>query len=289
MTPQLQQAIKLLQLNRLELLNLVQQELTENPILEELEGEEEPTRAEIEDASPGEGPAEAEPTPAPESAEGSTASGSEEIEIATDLASAGAEAETPAAGDEKEATDAEKIADVEWDDYMDANPQTGLDSRGRDDDERRSLEATLTRRPSLSEHLGWQLQLSDFSGEEREAAQWIIGNLNDDGYLCATVEEIARQSGASEELVVVSLAKIQLLDPVGVAARDLRECLILQLDSLHVEDRVVREMVFRAPRSAPEARLPRPDPGPGGQHRGSGSRGQGDRRAGAPARARLRR
>jgi RNA polymerase sigma-54 factor len=245
MTPQLQQAIKLLQLNRMELSNLVQQELTENPILEELEGEEEPTRGEIEDASPGEGAADPERTPGSETAEQQAASGGEELEIANDLAGVTSEAEAPAAGEEREATDAEKIADVEWDNYMDANPQTGLDSRGRDDDERRSLEATLTRRPSLAEHLEWQLQLSAFSVDEQEAARWIIGNLNDDGYLCSSVEEVARQSGAPTELVEASLAKLQLLDPAGVAARDLRECLLLQLDALELTDPLVRELVSR--------------------------------------------
>ncbi|MBW2273609.1 MAG: RNA polymerase factor sigma-54 [Deltaproteobacteria bacterium] len=245
MTPQLQQAIKLLQLNRLELQNLVQQELTENPILEELEGEEEPTRAEIEDASPGEGPAEAEaePAPGPESAEERSASGGEDLEVAADLTNVVADAEAPASGEEKEVSDAEKIADVEWENYMDANPQTGLESRGRDDDERRSLEATLTRRPSLGEHLEWQLQLSAFSADEREVAHWIIGNLNDDGYLCSTVEELSRQSGAPDELVETALAKLQLLDPPGVAARNLRECLLLQLDTLSIANPLVREIV----------------------------------------------
>ena len=86
--------------------------------------------------------------------------------------------------------------------------------------------------PDAGEHLEWQLQLSAFSAEERAVAHWIIGNLNDDGYLCSSVEELARQSGAPEELVEAALAKVQQLDPPGVAARDLRECLLLQLDAL---------------------------------------------------------
>jgi RNA polymerase sigma-54 factor len=227
----------------LELVNLVQQELTENPILEELEGEEEPTRAEIEDASPGEGPAEIEAPASSENPGEQPAEGGSELEIAADLAGAGAESEDAPAGDEKEVSDAEKIADIEWENYMDANPQTGLEARGRDDDERRSLEATLTRRPSLAEHVEWQLQLSAFDEAEREAARWIIGNLNDDGYLCASVEEVARQSGAPDELVAAVLAKLQLLDPPGVAARDLRECLLLQLDALEIADPLVRDIV----------------------------------------------
>ena len=158
MTPQLQQAIKLLQLSRLELVNLVQQELQENPVLEEnLEGED-PVSPEIE------AEVEAPEAEAPEAPEG------------------------PA---EREATDAEKIADIDWQNYMESNPQTSF-SEARDDDERRSLESTLTRRPSLAEHLEWQLQLSAFDEGEREAARFIIGNLDDDGYLRDDLESLSK-------------------------------------------------------------------------------------------------
>ncbi|MCZ6464562.1 MAG: RNA polymerase factor sigma-54 [Proteobacteria bacterium] len=225
MTPQLQQAIKLLQLSRLELVNLVQQELEENPVLEEaLEGDEELTPAETADASPGEAdatPAEAEPVEAAESPEP-------------------ASAETP----ESEPTDAEKIADVEWDDYMDSHPQTGLETRpSGDDDFRRSIESTPNRRPSLAEHLDWQLQLSAFDGDEREVGRWIIGNLDEDGYLCSTLEELARQSGAPEEQVEAVLLRIQSFDPTGVAARDLRECLLLQMHALGMDDPLANRIV----------------------------------------------
>jgi RNA polymerase sigma-54 factor len=140
-------------------------------------------------------------------------------------------------------TDAEKIADIEWENYMESNPQTGLEGRGGEDDERRSLEATLTRRPTLAEHLRWQMQLSDFSKEELEIAEWIVGNLDDRGYLCSSVEEVARQSGVEESRVARTLAKIHQLDPPGVAARDLRECLMLQMDSLGLEDPLVIKIV----------------------------------------------
>ena len=139
MTPQLQQAIKLLQLNRLELLGLVQQELLENPALEESDVDEAPTSAEMADVTP------------TQASEGET----------------GASAEEPAA--DAAPSDAEKIADVEWEDYMDANPQPGLAPVSRDAAQQRCLEATLTRRPTLSEHLEWQLQLSVFTDAEREA------------------------------------------------------------------------------------------------------------------------
>ena len=176
MTPQLQQAIKLLQLNRLELLGLVQQELLENPALEESDVDEAPTSAEMADVTP------------TQASEGETA----------------ASAEEPAA--DAAPSDAEKIADVEWDNYMDAYPQTGLEHSGNDGGDRPGIEATLTRLPNLAEHLTWQLRLSDVTPEELDVASWIIGNLDDEGYLRAEIEELERISGASRELVEATLA-----------------------------------------------------------------------------------
>ncbi len=237
MTPQLQQAIKLLQLNRQELSTLIEQELQENPVLEEVEGEEE-TAAELADATPGEDAGES--SGADADAEGAAAEanlvdGSSESGDAPDTPP-GTEAEE---GSDAVASDAEKIADLEWENYMDAYPQTGLESRVAGEDDRPSLEATLSRRPSLPEHLAWQIQLSAFDDDEVAVSRWIIGNLDEDGYLKATVEEIGRQAGAEEELVARALAKIQQLDPAGVAARDLRECLALQFVALELDDPLV--------------------------------------------------
>jgi RNA polymerase sigma-54 factor len=213
MTPQLQQAIKLLQLSRLELADVVQQELQENPILEEsLEADEELPREVAADSE----------------------------EAAEPEAAAGASAEVP---ENREASDAEKIADIDWQSYAEAYPQTGYQGEGREEDDRRSLEGTLTRRETLAEHLDWQLQLSDFSEPERSAARWIIGNLDDDGYLRTDLEDICKRSGQSIEVVESALRKVQLFDPSGVAARDLRECLLLQIDGLGIEDPLVRRLV----------------------------------------------
>ena len=235
MTPQLQQAIKLLQLNRQELTSLIEQELQENPVLEEVEGEER-TAAEVSDDTPGEeGRGEVEA--------GAEAASETPKELdAAELAATPAEG-AAADGSEEGPSDAEKIADVEWENYMDNYPQTGLESRGGGEDNRPSIEATLTRRPSLSEHLAWQIQLSDFDGDEVAVSRWILGNLDDDGYLKATIEELGRQAGAEEELVECTLAKVQQLDPAGVAARTLRECLLLQIQSLELEDPLVLRIV----------------------------------------------
>jgi RNA polymerase sigma-54 factor len=131
MTPQLQQAIKLLQLSRLELVGLVQQELEENPVLEEaLEGEE--------DAG----------LPSSEKAQAEAAS---QLPVETEPPPPEAPAAEPAASADREPTDAEKLADVDWQSYAEDYPQSGP-REARDDSDRPSFEASLTRRATLAEH-----------------------------------------------------------------------------------------------------------------------------------------
>jgi RNA polymerase sigma-54 factor len=218
MTPQLQQAIKLLQLSRMELVDLVQQELQENPVLEEgVESEED--RAAAEAAGLGDSP---------------------EAADATEATAEFAESEAPdaATGTIAEATTAEKIADVDWQDYLDANPHTGMREAVSPDD-RPSIDATYSRRETLSEHLLWQLQLASLPVEQEIAGRFIIGNLDDRGYLTSPLDEISRQSGVREEVVLESLRAVQEFDPSGVAARDLRECLTIQARVLGIDDPLV--------------------------------------------------
>jgi RNA polymerase sigma-54 factor len=214
MTPQLQQAIKLLQLSQLDLVSLVEQEMQENPVLED---------ATIDEDSGSESEA---PAPADDSSTASTT-----LEIPQEPGESAMET-----GENVEPSAAQKIDDIDWQNYMDAYPQTGMGTSGGMDEERRSLEATLTRRPTLTDHLEWQLQLSSLSPSEEEAARWIIGNLDDDGYLRSDLADVVRQSGQPLEAVEGALSRVQELDPAGVAARDLRECLLLQVKSLGLED-----------------------------------------------------
>jgi RNA polymerase sigma-54 factor len=219
MTPQLQQAIKLLQLSRMELVDLVQQELQENPVLEEgIESEED--RAAAEAGDPGESPEAADATEA-----------TAEL-VQPDIA------HDADPGTAAEATDAEKIADVDWQDYLDANPHTGM-REAMSPDERPSIDATYTRRETLSEHLLWQLQLASLPVEQEVAGRFIIGNLDERGYLPSPLDEISRQCGVREEVVVAALAVVQEFDPSGVAARDLRECLSIQARVLGIDDPLV--------------------------------------------------
>jgi RNA polymerase sigma-54 factor len=221
MTPQLQQAIKLLQLNRIELVGLVQQELQENPVLEEImEGDE------VEGAQ----------------GEERSADAGAEIDVPAAELDPAVSPTAETAEPDREPTDAEKVADVEWQDYMDSHPQTGIRDSGGDDD-RPSFEATMTRRPTLGEHLEWQLQLSSLPVEEQVAADVIIGNLDDRGYLRSTIDELARQAGVSEETVERTLVKVHELDPAGVAARDLKECLEIQVRALEITDPLVDRII----------------------------------------------
>jgi RNA polymerase sigma-54 factor len=218
MTPQLQQAIKLLQLSRLELAGVVEQELQENPVLEETQdAEEERDTAQAAEAHLAEPQAEAPET-------------------------AAADQSGDAAATEREPTDAEKIADVDWQNYMDAYPQTGM-APVRDDEDRPSIENTLTRRETLAEHLQWQLGFAGLEAEEAEAAAWIIGNVDDDGYLQSSVEEIAAQSGLEPEVVERALGQVQGFDPTGVGARDLRECLLIQCKVHKIDDPLVLRII----------------------------------------------
>jgi RNA polymerase sigma-54 factor len=234
MTPQLQQAIKLLQLNRIELVSMVQQELEENPVLEELNEVDEDPRSVDTDDGPN------------EDAAGEAAGDSAETASSdsADLLPEGGEpmpldaGEAPVA-DEREPTDSEKIADVDWENYLDTYSQPVPGTREGGQDDRPSFEANLTRRETLSEHLDWQLHLANFSPDEESIASLVIGNLDERGYLQASIEDLARQGGVSDEEVEAVLSKVQDFDPAGVAARDLRECLIIQARSIGLEDPLV--------------------------------------------------
>jgi len=200
MTPQLQQAIKLLQLTRMELMDLVRQEEEENPILEEV----------------------AEPTGTTEPLE-------------TNL-----ESSAPSPAEEKEARDGEiDIPPIDW-------RSEGFSRRSKgaaEDDDRPTFESFLTKKITLSDHLLWQLRLNDFSEEERLIGTMIIGNLNEDGILQVSLEEIASQNGFDPATVEGVIRKVQAFDPPGVAARDLRECLILQAQQVFPGENLVQKII----------------------------------------------
>jgi RNA polymerase sigma-54 factor len=220
MTPQLQQAIKLLQLSRMELVDLIRTEVTENPLLE--------------------GADEADEEPVPQGASPAEA------------------AEIEAKPEHKEAEKAQEVKgeeganEIDWDQYLDQyqlQGHTAPSNRGLADEELPGYEATLTKKTDLVDHLVWQLRLSKFTPEEEQVAMLIIGNLDDDGYFKMPAVEgeseeavtrdplvrVAFEAGVGIEFAERVLKKVQLLDPIGVAARDLRECLLLQVRHLNAD------------------------------------------------------
>ncbi len=189
MTPQLQQAIKLLQLSRLELVDRVQQEIEENPLLEELK-EEEP--------------------------QGSDA-----------VAEAQAPADPVAPEPEREEKPAEP--EIDWEQYLNYYDSGGAsDAPLETDDDRPSYENFLSSESTLQDHLLWQLRLSHLDAPEKRIGGHIIGNVDEDGYLRSTVEELSEATQSAPERVERVLAVVQDFDPLGVASRDLQECLLRQ-------------------------------------------------------------
>ena len=206
MTPQLQQAIKLLQLSRLELIETISEEIEINPLLEESlwEGGNEEK----------EGTADLEPL---------TAAPSDPTEVRVE-------------GDR--APD-----DVNWEQYMEEYSSRSLAST-YEPREAPSFENFISKEEKLQDHLMWQLLLTKLTDEEERVGSEIIGNIDDDGYLKSTTEEIAESQGTPIESVEKVLAKIQNFDPPGVGARDLRECLLIQL-RIHTIQDVVAETIIR--------------------------------------------
>jgi RNA polymerase sigma-54 factor len=202
MTPQLQQAIKLLQYPKLELQDVITQELTDNPILEEVQEEPQST----EQAEAGEA----------ESAEAQTPEKEREVE------------QEVAMKDSFDPGDYE----VYFQEYLDY----GYQPRQTEFRELPQTENFLTKRISLPEHLLWQLSETNADEHTRDISRAIIGNLNGDGYLTATLQEIMAMGDYSEEDTKGALAIVQSLDPIGVGARDLKECLLLQLSHLNLKD-----------------------------------------------------
>lgn len=199
MTPQLQQAIKLLQLSRMELTDLVRQEQEENPVLEEVNV----------------------------------------VSVETEPIETNYETMTAAPPEVKENHKEDEFPSMDW-------RKERFSSRGRgsgDEDDRPTFENFLTKKETLSDHLLWQLRLNNLSEEECLIGTLIIGNLNEDGFLQVTLEEIVSQSGFDLSTVDKVLKKIQAFDPPGVAARDLRECLLLQAQQLYPDKVLIKKII----------------------------------------------
>jgi len=204
LTPQLQQAIKLLQLNQLELAAMVSQEMEINPVLEEtLE-----TPSEVEE--------ETENNPekiSPQKSEASLADVREQQQESR-----------------------EALREMDWSQYCDNRGVTGSSRSGYNND-MPAWDYNLSKSATLADHLLWQLQMTpSLSKLDKHIGEIIIYNINDDGYLDTAVEDIAMQSTISVLEVETILSKIQQFDPIGIASRNLKECILIQMNYLGINN-----------------------------------------------------
>jgi RNA polymerase sigma-54 factor len=220
MTPQLQQAIKMLNLGRAEYQEAIARELLENPFLEEVpEGFDTRTVP-----SPPEDPSAA---AAPTMLSGSLSS---------------PEAEEP----QREPSNAEPRAD--WEDYADSftDYQGSASVKGHSNfDDRQPPEVVSTHSESLEEHLLRQVRLQDFSALDTLIARNIAGNLNRDGLLECSYEELAEECSCATEDVAAVADLLRFFDPVGCCTRSLQECLLTQLDSMGLADGLEARIIQR--------------------------------------------
>ena len=234
LAPQLQQSLALLQAPTLELKALVEQELQQNPLLEEVQAEEQeqPERpnqemdtqliTKAEAADPAEPPADVTFDPATEKPSADPVDDFQaEFERLTQL-------------------------DQEWRDHF-AETNIPMRSSPEDEEKRQFMFDSLASGTSLQEHLLEQVRLSEVTDEQRPVADMIIGNIDDYGYLKATVEEMAVATNIAPEKILEVLKIIQSFYPPGVGARDLRECLMIQLErqgkTKTLEYRIVRDFM----------------------------------------------
>ena len=210
MTPQLQLAIKLLQMSRLDLVDMVNQEMEENPLLEEVTSDEDPeAEKKIEPAE----------TAEEDRTEPKTIERTEEL---------------TGEGDGRE--------EFDWGNYLEDYGPVGV-TYDRKEGNAPSWDNLLVAKSSLTDHLMWQLRLSRCTAEEYRIGEQIIGNLDQNGYLAVTADELAVQEKVSPAFVEEVIKKVQEFDPLGVAGRDLRECLLIQAtmagSARHLVERII--------------------------------------------------
>ncbi len=241
MTPQLQQAIKLLQLGRHEYLEMLQKELLENPVLEDERGNSLDANGSNEEGTRRSDELNGTETPSTDEVSDSLYNDGS-ISSDNDFFQQTFLSETR---DQQKTTNSD---DTDWREYFDTHSDsfqftTGGASRYSDDEERPTFESTVSKPEGLTTHLYLQLRTTELWTDDEEIAIQIIGNLDRSGYLRATVEEISKVCRRSIEDVERVLAIVQTLDPPGVGARDLRECLSVQLEQLGLTDSLTYRLV----------------------------------------------
>jgi RNA polymerase sigma-54 factor len=210
MTPSLQQAIKLLQMSKLELEEVLNQEMVENPLLEE--EQEEATEAE------------------------------QRLENAKEEPAAPA-AEKP--GETPAEVEKDSFEEIDFDTYFEEYLDSAYNPRQYEESEQVPLENTLSKPPGLQEYLTWQLSMSDASAGVREIATYLIGNVDEDGYLRVSREEIQAAGFADKAEVEKALETVRAFDPAGICAFDLPDCLMLQIRALGIENPLIDKVILQ--------------------------------------------
>jgi RNA polymerase sigma-54 factor len=249
LTPGLVQMVTVLHLNRLELKEMINQEIMDNPVLEEtLDGDEEISPEELQPLLEAERSSDlgdkelldaADIRIEPDSAElinattftetmSENGQASENLSGTIDTAEVSAAVEAP---ETTEASSTDPFDEIDFGSFFDDYLDPGYKSPASESVEKPSFETFLSQPQTLPDYLRSQLSIGLLDDETRDAAESIIGNLDDDGYLTASLEEMADQGGHRVEVMGAALKAVQSLDPAGVGARDLRECLLLQIES----------------------------------------------------------
>lgn len=231
LAPQLQQSLALLQAPTLELKALVEQELQQNPVLEEITGQE----AELRDKT-------------------SEADGEEEMPAPADLTEPPDDLNFDTSTDKSSEpvddfqAEFEKLVqlDQEWRDHF-SQANSPIRSTTEDEEKRQFMFDSLTAETSLAQHLMEQLRDANLDEEGQGIAELLIGNIDDYGYLMATVDELAASTNLPAEKIASVLKVVQGFEPIGVGARDLRECLMIQLERAGMQDspeyRIIRDFM----------------------------------------------
>lgn len=231
MTPQLQQAIRLLQLSRIELIDEIRRELDGNPVLQDDEVEPRPRNA----GALGE----------PVVSDSPVADSDNRLGLSERMSERNKGDELQRAADEK------RVNDIDWEQFLENRTlQQPLPASRGGFEELPPIEANLTKQASLVDHLLWQLQLSDFNDSERNFAELVLGNLDDNGFLDLkgaerddgtrtpdlTLEELAQEAELNPEDAEDVLRMMIEWDPVGACARDLQEALLVQAEVFGHDD-----------------------------------------------------
>lgn len=239
LTPQMRQRIEMLQMTKLELSDMILAELDQNIMLDDAESTalDDPSEETGEGAAPEDSTAGSE-APIPGQTQETPTSEPEATDLGSDV------------------EDRDSFSEIDFGQTFEEYLDPGYKTREFEERDEVSFENFLTRPPSLQEQLLWQLGLADVSGEKREVAEAIIGNLDEEGYLGATFEEIAEMGPWPIETVEAAHRAIMQLDPVGIGARNARECLLAQLEAKGEGDRLAARLVRDHWDQLPQHKLP---------------------------------